>query len=327
MDKNLFMKKDINTYREIIKKRLSNHSKQFLVAVGPCSISSEEDAIAYDLLLSELQKKLGEEILLVMRAFVEKSRTANSWKGFVYQPNFNKNENIIEGISRTKELFSKLNSPLAMEFINPSIYPLLSPYISWGFIGARTSSSLTHRMIASESSLPFGIKNSLDGNIISAINGCLFAKESHCKLNGDSQIYTKGNPYTHIVLRGGTHHPNYDQSSTSNAYELLEKNQIPHPILIDCSHGNCRNKPFDQEYVFKNVVRQYINNPNKILGAMVESNLNEGKGEKENKMGLSITDPCIGFKHTEDLLLWAKEEITAGYKEELYQPTSYECNH
>ena len=299
----------IASYRKKIQNRIENKSDVFLAVIGPCSIYNEEETLEYEQKLRVLQKELGDSIFLVMRAFVEKSRTCHAWRGFVYQPDQSLDENILEGIKRSKKLFSLMSSPLAMEFIDPAIYPYLSPYICWGFIGARTVTSSIHRTIASHGEIPIGFKNSLDGNVVSAINGCKVSFYPHCILNGDKQSFTKGNPYSHVVLRGGENGINYDEESIDYVNILTKKHGVNSPILIDCSHGNCPNKPEDQKIAFAKTLELYLKNPTKILGVMMESNIFNGASANKKIPGVSITDPCLSFEETKQLLLFAKEKL------------------
>ena len=313
--------------RSKIKSRLKNECDTFFAVVGPCSISCEKEALIFGKKLAQLQKQLGNEITLVMRAFVEKSRTSHAWRGFVYQPDLNGDENIREGLRRTKNLFSALDVPLCMEFIDPTIYLHLEPYISWGFIGARTATSAPHRILASNSPIPFGFKHSLDGDVLTSINAIKTAQNPHCILTEDDQIQSPGNPFTHVVLRGGKT-PNYDKESVTLAKNLAAQNGITAPILIDCSHGNSHNKPDDQKTVFLDVLEQYLNDPKSILGIMMESNIYKGSSKEVKEFGVSYTDPCLDFEETSALLLYAKEQISRRrHKEGLDQPTFCAYNH
>lgn len=300
-----------------------------MVVAGPCSIYCEEETLLFEKRLKALQEELGDSIFLVMRAFVEKSRTSYAWRGFVYQPPPLTSENIMLGIKRSQELFKACSMPLAMECIDPNILPYLEEYLSWGFIGARTSTSTTHRVLASDSPLPFGFKNSLDGDITPAIYSCVVAGHPHCVLTADGQKFTKGNVNTHIVLRGGKHGTNYDQKDINKASSLALKEAIDSPLLIDCSHGNCPNKPDDQQKAFLTALDGYLKDPKKVMGVMLESNLNKGASKKEKIPGISFTDPCLSFEQTRELLLLAKERITQPRhrKEELASPTSYVYSH
>jgi 3-deoxy-7-phosphoheptulonate synthase len=295
--------------------------------VGPCSIYEEEETLQFEEKLRSLQKELGDTIFLFMRAFVEKSRTSYDWRGFIYQPDISKPEDILTGIKRTKDLFSKLETPLAMECIDPSILPHLEHLLSWGFIGARTSSSTTHRILASSASIPFGFKNSLDGDVTSAIHSCVVAKESHCILTPAGQTFTTGNPYSHVVLRGGYNGVNYKQQIVENSISTSKEHGVHSPILIDCAHGNCPNKPDDQKTAFLSAVERYNERPDDILGVMVESNLHKGSNKSYKRHGVSFTDPCLSFEETRELLLYAADRITSRRKEGSNQPTSYACSH
>ena len=318
----------IQSYRNTIVNRIHNHTNTFITAVGPCSIYCEEETLQYEKKLRTLQKELGPSIFLVMRAFVEKSRTTHDWRGFVYQPPPLSQENIPLGLARTKKLFSKCRMPLSMECIDPNILPYLEQYLSWGFIGARTSTSTTHRILASSSAVPFGFKNSLDGDVSAAICSLTVAENSHQVLTKDGWTFTKGNPNTHIVLRGGKNGINYDRDSTEQAWDLLEKENRNTPILIDCSHGNCPNKPDGQKDAFFSALDQYLKDPTKIMGAMLESNIQKGAIKDKKVPGVSYTDPCLSFEETRELLLTAKDKITSfRHKGELISPTSYACSH
>ncbi|MCH9811583.1 3-deoxy-7-phosphoheptulonate synthase, partial [bacterium] len=281
-----------------------------------CSIYCEEETLLYENKLQALQEELGDTIFLVMRAFVEKSRTTHDWRGFVYQPPPLAREDIEEGIARTQRLFSACKMPLAMECIDPAIFPHLKPYLSWGFIGARTSTSTTHRILASSTQLPFGCKNSLDGDIASAVEACEVARHSHCILKEEGQRYTKGNPNTHVVLRGGKNGTNFDPKNTTLAKKLCLEKNIPSPILIDCSHGNCPNKPDNQIDAFHSALAQYLKDPTKIMGVMLESNLKRGAVKEKKVPHVSFTDPCLDFEETATMLRDAKR-IIMSHKEEL----------
>jgi 3-deoxy-7-phosphoheptulonate synthase len=318
----------VQSYRNTINNRLKNNTSTFTVVTGPCSIYCEEETLLYEKKLNVLQEELGDSIFLVMRAFVEKSRTSHAWRGFVYQPPPLTSENILLGIKRSQELFNKCTMPLAMECIDPNIFPYLEEYLSWGFIGARTSTSTTHRILASNTTIPFGFKNSLDGDVTAAIHSCVVAGKSHCILTKASQKYSLGNSNTHIVLRGGKYGTNYDEESAGKASSLALGKGVSAPLLIDCSHGNCPNKPDDQKTAFLSALDQYIKNPKKVMGVMLESNIKKGAAKNQKVAGVSFTDPCLSFEETRELLLMAKEKISLRrHKEELILPTSYVCSH
>ena len=318
---------NIEYFRKLVGQRLKGLVKTPLAIVGPCSIYDEEETLIYEDRLRALQKELGNSIVLFMRAFVEKSRTSYNWRGFVYQRDLSKPEDILEGIEKTRKLFSQLETPLAMECVDPNIFPFLEDLLSWGFIGARTSTSTTHRILASGATIPFGFKNSLDGDVSAAIHSCLVANQSHCILTKNGQSLTNGNPHTHIVLRGGYTKVNYTKEEVDKAYLTARALGVFAPMLIDCSHGNSPNKPDGQKISFLESIDRIKQSPEKVFGVMLESNILKGASTHCKQRGVSFTDPCISFEETRELLLTAAERITRQHTEESDQPTFYAYSH
>lgn len=266
-------------------------------------------------------------MILIMRAFVEKSRTCFGWRGFVNQSDLSQPEDILTGIQRTQDLFKKLTTPLAMECIDPMIYPHLEEFLSWGCIGARTSTSSTHRILASNACIPFGFKNSLDGNVLSAIHGSLVAQQSHCILTSQGQIFSQGNKDTHIILRGGDKGVNYTKNEVEKISQHAKSLGLFSPLLIDCSHGNAPCKPDDQKVAFNCSLERALQSPEKVFGIMLESHIYKGSNKKDKLFGLSLTDPCLSFEQTRELLLYGADKITQQSKGGLNLPTSYVCSH
>jgi 3-deoxy-7-phosphoheptulonate synthase len=293
----------INDSRETIKNILDGKDDRLLVVVGPCSIHNYNSAIEYASLLSELKFN---NLFIVMRVYFEKPRTSVGWKGFIYDPDLDNSNNINKGLSLARSLLeeiTKLRIPIGVEFLDTITPQYLADLVSWGAIGARTTESQIHRQLASGLSMPIGFKNLTDGNIEKAINGIKSANNPHTFLGIDesgiaSIVETKGNNYSHLILRGGNDKPNYDIDIISNLPKLDKK------IIIDCSHDNsCKNYK-RQELVALYVMRLKMLKGLNIGGIMIESNINEGKQELSNnlKYGVSITDGCISFITTLTLL-------------------------
>ena len=307
----------INNCRNTINNILCGKSKKKIIIVGPCSIHNYEECLNY---AKELKKNINNfsNIYIVIRLYFEKPRTINGWKGFLYDPELNGSNKIDIGLSETRKLLieiTKMRIPIATEFLDTIIPQYIDDLISWGCIGARTVESQLHRQLASGLSMGIGFKNRTDGNKIIAINGMLSCKEPHSFLGIDingcaSIINTNGNKNTCIVLRGDC--INGNNFNTSNILEtklLLEKNNLNKGIIIDTSHDNtlCNGKKNFKQQIdnCKYISNEWKINQN-IIGLMIESNINEGKQNIDNKPlknGISITDGCINLNDTYNILI------------------------
>ncbi len=305
--------------REKAIQILGKASPKLAVLVGPCSIHRPEEAIEYAIRLKQIEIQVP-HLFLVMRVFLEKPRTRSGWKGFVYDPHLDGSHHFVEGIKEGRKLLIKLNQlgvPCATELLDPLITPYFEKLITWGMIGARTSASQPHRQLASGMPFPIGFKNAIHGELDSAIDGIISARISHTHLsiNPEGKIFgkqTKGNPFTHLVLRGSAKGPNYDASAVKEAISLLKNQGLEQNILIDCAHGNSQKNHRLQASVLQNVIEQKKSSSKEIIGLMVESHLREGKqqlGAFPLEAGISITDACIGWEETKELLLFANQEL------------------
>jgi 3-deoxy-7-phosphoheptulonate synthase len=298
-------------YREIIKKILSKKDNRLLVIVGPCSIHDINSALEYAKKLKELSKKINNTIILVMRTYFEKPRTTIGWKGLINDPDLNYSYNINKGLAMARQLLIDINElgiPTSLEFLDTISPQYISDLISWGAIGARTTESQLHRELVSGLSMPIGFKNSTEGNINIIIEAIKSSLVSHkfLGINSDgiaSIIKTKGNPYTHPILRGGNNGPNYKENYIITLEKLLIENNLNTNIMIDCSHGNS-NKCYKEQINVINYLIDYIKSGNKLMGLMIESNLKSGNQKLTNNLeyGISITDECIDWPTTVMLL-------------------------
>ncbi len=296
--KNIFLKKD----------------RRKIIFVGPCSIHSAKEALIYASKLKKLQEEVKDTLLLVMRFYYEKPRSKSTWRGFLYDPNLDGTNNILSGIIKTRQLLLKITQlqiPVSTEILDPYTGYFFDDLISWGFIGARTVHSQIHRQLASNFLFPVGFKNDISGNVSTAVEAAYFANQKHCffTINQEgilSATESNGNPYTHLVLRGSNLKTNYDKHSVTKAENLMHKKL---PIVIDSSHGNSQKNYKKQIEVFKNIIKQSKINPS-IIGTMLESNLIEGKQPIHPinlRFGVSITDSCISFEDTKQLIYYAHD--------------------
>lgn len=310
------LKQFINQSRETVQNILVSKDSRFLVIVGPCSIHDTKGALEFAKLLKRLQESCP-SLFLVMRTYFEKARTSYGWKGLFYDPYINGSNQIPCGLSLGRELLIKLAElevPAACELLDPLMHCYIEDLITWSCIGARTSSSQVHRQIASGLKMPVGLKNTTDGNIETAVYGVLSANQGHAflNMNKDGKVCiqnTSGNPFAHVVLRGGENGPNYHREAISEASEMLRQMRLSDSLIVDCSHDNSRKNHRLQTEVFNSVLSQVLDGNQAIKGAMLESYLFAGNQHIENdlKYGISITDACLSWEDTESLLLKAQQ--------------------
>ena len=312
----------VENSRKGIQKIISGEDKRLLLLVGPCSIHDTKAGIEYAKKLKKLSEDVKENIFIVMRVYFEKPRTTIGWKGLINDPDLNGTFNIPKGINMARQILSEITDiglPTATEFLDPFTPQYIGDLVSWGAIGARTAESQTHRQMASGLSMPIGFKNGTGGSVQLAIDGMIACEGEHAFLGIDhegktSVVVTNGNKANHLILRGGASGPNYDEESIKNAQQLLDKNNLKPNIVVDCSHGNSNKDHNRQPIVFENVINQITSGNKNIIGIMLESNLNPGSQSLNSdttdlEYGVSITDKCVGWEKTEEIILQANEQL------------------
>ncbi len=317
--------------RQAIKDILDGKDSRKFIIVGPCSIHDVKAALEYAEKLKTLAEKVKDKLLILMRVYFEKPRTTVGWKGLINDPDLDGSFNLEKGLLTARSLLiqiAELRLPAATEALDPVTPQYLSDLISWAAIGARTIESQTHREMASGLSMPVGFKNGTDGNIQVALDAIQSANKSHHFLgvNQVNQICTfkaKGNGYGHIILRGGSDQPNFDAATVTWVEKKLKELNLPQRIVIDCSHGNSYKNHKLQATIFNNVLQQIADGNKSIVGIMLESNLYEGNQKiptelQKLKYGVSVTDKCIGWEETEEIILSAHKRLSADRKVTLY---------
>lgn len=308
--------KTVSTSRETIQRIYDRQDPRLLLIVGPCSIHNPEEGLAYARQFKALAEEVKDSVFLVMRAYVEKPRTKMGWKGLVHDPHLNGSEELDTGLHLTRQFLvdlAEMGVPAATEFLTPHLAPYIEDLISWGCIGARTSSSQVHRLLASHLPMPVGFKNTVDGNISCAVNGVLFASYPHTFMHVNDEGHLRkckssGNPYCHVVLRGSLHGRNDDRGAIQSTLEDLRAHELPPRVLVDCSHGNSQGKFSLQKEVFQNVLEQWQEGNAQILGMMLESYLEAGsqtvpRNLADLQRGVSITDACLDYRETRELIM------------------------
>ena len=300
--------------RREVENILTGKDSRMLVIVGPCSIHDTDAALEYAGKLSALRTELQDDLCIIMRVYFEKPRTTVGWKGFINDPHLDDTYDIVHGLFYARKLLLDINAiglPAATEFLDPITPQYVADAVSWAAIGARTIESQTHRQMASGLSMPVGFKNSTDGRLNVAIDAIRSAMHPHSFLGIDQEgqssvITTKGNPFGHLVLRGGEK-PNYDAESITLAENWIAKGGLEQSILVDCSHANSGKKHEQQLKVWENILKQKTDGNTSIAGVMIESNIcggNQPFPEDPDKLryGVSITDECISWEETERML-------------------------
>lgn len=306
--------------RNTISNILHDNDDRLVVIVGPCSIHDVKAAKEYANLLFQEAQKHKNELLIVMRVYFEKPRTTIGWKGLINDPHLDNSFNINKGLRMAYKLLldiTKLGLACSTEFLDTITPQYLSGLISWGAIGARTTECQLHRELASGISCPIGFKNGTNGNIDIAVDALRSARSAHTFLgftesNQINIIESSGNNDVHLILRGGKQGPNYKKEYVDDASNILESHSLPKKVMIDCSHGNSNKNFKNQEKVVKDIASQIIEGNNNILGVMIESNLKEGNQPISSiplKYGQSITDSCVGWNKTVEMLNNLAESI------------------
>lgn len=303
-----------NEAAEVVQGTDPKH--RLLVVIGPCSIHDPKAALEYCDKLLTLKEKYNDQLLIVMRSYLEKPRTTVGWKGLINDPDIDNTFNINKGLRVARQLFVDLTEkgmPLASEMLDTISPQFLADLLSVGAVGARTTESQLHRELASGLSYPVGFKNGTDGSLDVAIDAIGAVRHPHhflsvTKPGNVAIVGTVGNEDCFIILRGGKKGTNYDAKSIAEAKEKLHSQKMKARLMVDCSHGNSQKNHKNQPKVAHDLAEQIAGGDDAIMGVMIESHINEGaqKVPKEGKAGLqygvSITDACIHWDDTEKVL-------------------------
>jgi 3-deoxy-7-phosphoheptulonate synthase len=308
--------------RAAVTRILHREDPRLLVVVGPCSIHDVGGAMEYAGRLNRLRREFSSRLEIVMRVYFEKPRTTIGWKGLINDPHLDGSQDIEAGLRMARRILLDLAGmglPAASEFLDPIIPQYTADLITWAAIGARTTESQTHRELASGLSMPVGFKNATDGSLQIAIEAMCSARAPHSFLGIDQEgitsvVRTKGNPDGHIVLRGGRVKTNYDAQSIREAEDKLAQAGLKPVLMVDCSHANSGKQPARQEDVWRSIIEQRLAGTSSLIGAMIESYLQEGTqpipiNPAELRYGISITDACISWQTTERMLRWGHEAL------------------
>lgn len=300
----------VTSARREIDDVISGRDQRLLVIAGPCSIHDSKAALEYASRLKREADRLADDLLVIMRVYFEKPRTTVGWKGLINDPNLDGSFNINKGLRLARGLLLDLaNMGLAAgsEFLDTITPQFTADLVSWGAIGARTTESQVHRELASGLSMPVGFKNGTGGSIQIAIDGVRAARHPHHFLGVTKQgiaaiISTSGNESCHVILRGSVKGPNYHRTIVDETAQTLRCANLPHRVLVDCSHGNSQKDYRRQPEVARDVCAQVAEGSGNICGVMMESHLVAGRQDIEPDTpltyGQSVTDACIDWDAT-----------------------------
>jgi len=300
--------------REELVRILDREDDRLIVVVGPCSVHDVEAATEYARRLAAVAKDLAADLRIVMRVYFEKPRTTVGWKGLINDPGLDGSFRINDGLRLARRLLldlAELGVPAGCEFLDPVSPQYTSDLVSWGAIGARTTESQVHRELASGLSMPVGFKNGTGGTVQIAIDAVRATAHPHSFIGVTEQglaafVSTRGNPYGHVILRGGARGPNYDAASVRGALDALRDAGLPERLIVDASHGNSERDYHRQPAVAGEIAAQIAAGERGIAGVMIESFLVAGRQELSDPArlvyGQSITDACIGWEDTVTVL-------------------------
>ncbi|TIA85966.1 hypothetical protein E3P99_03828 [Wallemia hederae] len=300
--------------RKEAEKIVTGQDDRLLVIVGPCSMHDPAAALDYIKLLKAYADTAKDDLCIIARTYFEKPRTTVGWKGLINDPFLNDTNEINKGLRIGRKLLLdvvSLGMPTACEFLDTISPQFTADVSSWGAIGARTTESQVHRELASGLSMPIGFKNGTDGNVQVAIDAIRSSRSAHTFLSVTKQglaaiVESNGNPFGHVILRGGKS-PNFEKQYVQLAAEQLEKAGLPTKLMIDCSHGNSSKQHARQIIVADDIVQQLSSGDDtaeRIMGVMMESNIKDGRqnmpkeGPSGLEYGVSITDACIDWDTT-----------------------------
>lgn len=303
---------------EAIRAVFDGRSDKFILVIGPCSADHSEPVLEYISRLRKIQEQVSDKIIIIPRIYTNKPRTTGQgYKGMLHQPDPDAKPDMYKGIVAIRELhlaaLRDYDFSCADEMLYPENHRYLSDLLSYVAVGARSVENQQHRLVASGIEVPVGMKNPTGGDLNVMINSITAAQSSHTFLYRGWEVTSEGNPYAHAILRGyvdysGKSASNYHYEDLLRVEELYEKSNLTNPsIIVDTNHNNSGKKYLEQVRIAKDIVHSRNQNPDikrLVKGLMIESYLEDGaQSVSEHVFGKSITDPCLGWEKTEQLIL------------------------
>lgn len=297
---------------------MTGKDDRFLLIIGPCSADNEPAVLDYCTRLAKVAEEVKDRLFIIPRVYTNKPRTiGKGYKGMLHQPDPEGKENMMEGIKAIRRMhvhvIEQTGFTCAEEILYPENHRYLSDLLSYGAIGARSVEDQLHRMIASGAGIPVGMKNPTSGDLSVMMNSIEAAQSEQDFLFHGWEVHTTGNPLAHAILRGyvnhfGTSMPNYHYENLRKVADMYGERDLQNPaIVVDCNHNNSGKKYMEQIRIARDVMasRKYTEDIRHLVkGLMIESYIEDGNQKiGEGVYRKSITDPCLGWEKSRDLIL------------------------
>ena len=309
---------------EEIKAVFDGSSDKFILIIGPCSADHTEPVLEYISRLRKVADQVADKIIMIPRIYTNKPRTTGQgYKGMLHQPDPDEKPDMYKGLLAIRDLHMEAlrdyDFSCADEMLYPENYRYLSDLLSYVAVGARSVENQQHRLTASGIEVPVGMKNPTGGDLAVMMNSITAAQSSHTFLYRGWEVLTSGNPYAHAILRGyldyaGRSISNYHYEDLLRVGELYQQSGLANPaVIVDTNHNNSGKKYLEQIRIAKDIVHSRNQNPDikhLVKGLMIESYLEDGaQGTQEHIFGKSITDPCLGWEKTQQLIFDLAEKL------------------
>ena len=309
---------------EEIKAVFDGRSDKFILIVGPCSADHSEPVLEYISRLRKVADQVSDKIIMIPRIYTNKPRTTgHGYKGMLHQPNPDAKPDVYKGLVAIRELhmaaLRDYDFSCADEMLYPENYRYLSDLLSYVAVGARSVENQQHRLTASGIEVPVGMKNPTGGDLAVMMNSITAAQSSHTFIYRGWEVLTEGNPYAHAIMRGyldftGRSISNYHYEDLLWVNELYKNSGLANPsVIVDTNHNNSGKKYLEQIRIAKDIVHSRNQNADikrLVRGLMIESYIEDGaQGVHEHIFGKSITDPCLGWEKTEQLIFDIAEKL------------------
>jgi len=307
-----------------IAKVFTGESDKFLLIIGPCSADNEDAVCEYIQKIARIQEEVKDKILIIPRIYTNKPRTTgDGYKGMLHQPDPEKKPDLVSGLLAIRKMhiraMEETHLMAADEMLYPENFEYFSDILSYVAVGARSVENQQHRLVASGMDIPVGMKNPTSGDLTVMNNSIYAANHGHTFIYTGTEVHTDGNPLTHAVLRGAVNKhgnciPNYHYEDLIRLHSMMLEKELKNPaVIIDTNHSNSNKQFKEQIRIAKEIIHSKNNSDELktfIKGLMIESYLEEGCQKiGEHVYGKSITDPCLGFEDSKNLIYHIADTI------------------